>query len=165
MEEDEVIKQFCEIRNFMLSSIPEKLQMTLLLNFDHEIRNKIITETVNLIMEEICEKFPDFPEDKIPECRIMLTDQYGVQISIQMYYNPQYDLTYLGTSELSSEVFDCYYKKSSYLDYKYLFVARIGHGNGQTIEGSKDAEKEYRSGIYSQLSVTYGLAYEQGLLV
>lgn len=160
------IEEFVRARDYVLKSLSEKVDVYIIGIWNPFIQHNIVKETTELVQQELIELFPDFPPDKLPQCRVkLLEDIQEINIGIQNYFNPQYGLIYLGTSTVSQdEVFDFYFRKSYDPQFNYRFIARFGHGENDYMTGSKTAEAEYNLGQYTPLSIAYGIAVEDGFI-
>lgn len=163
---DQMIKHFCNARDYLYDSLPMKIKTFMMMGGGDLVLNfQIISETNKIVKNELIELFPMIPENKLPQCRFRIhEDTTEIEVGIQNYYNHFNGLTYIGTSELGSELFDCYYRNSYDPQFDYRFIVVLGHGKDDYLTGSKTAEAEYYLGQKTPLAIAYGLAYEQGFL-
>ena len=160
-----MIEQFCTIRDYLISTIEEKINVFLTYSWDPFIKHSLIKETTDIVHNELTCKFPDFPVDLLPKCRFRINDpNLSVEVAIQNFFNPESELIFLGTAILGDEILDCYFRKSYDPNFNYVFISRYGHGNDDYYLGSKTAEAEYYLGQYTPLSVAYAIAYEDGFI-
>ena len=118
-----------------------------------------------LITAEACEKYPDFPCQYIPKCKIKTyTEKRVVEIGVQSYFNSEPDLTFLANVELTGITYDLYCRKSMMLNFDYDFIARYGHAPDMKQEGSKTAAAEYMMGYSTPLSIAFAFAIEEGFV-
>ena len=111
---DQSIKYFCSARDYLYDTLPMKIKTFMMMNTrDFVLNFQIVSETTRIINNELMELFPMIPENKLPQCRFRIHDDtLEVEVGVQNYYNHFNGLTYIGTSEINSEVFDCYYRNS-----------------------------------------------------
>ena len=162
---DTMVSSFIEIRNHVLSTLSIKIETYLTGAWDSFVKHLLIKETTNLIERELIELFPEFPCKCLPKCRFRIfEDELQIEAGVQNYYNDEPGLTYLGTTSIGDEMFDCYYRIAYDPQFDYMFIARYGHQEDEYYIGSKTAQAEYYLGQYTPLALAYGLAVEDGYI-
>jgi len=164
--EADYINQFIQARNYIHKTIAGKIETFLLCPFNPITKHLASKETENIIREELEELYPDLPERLIPKCRFRIfEDTNEVEVGIQNYYNSEYDLIFLGTSDMGGgEIFDFYYRDSYDPRFDYVFIARYGNESNDYMIGSKTAKAEYYLGEFTPLAIAYGLALQDGFI-
>jgi len=162
---DKKIEQFIKARDHVLNTVGQKIELFLTGVWDPIIKYQLIKETVDIIQNELIDLFPDIPVKYLPRCRFRIFEKdMQIEAGIQNYYNHEPELTFLGTTAISDEMFDCYYRNAYDPSFDYMFIARYGHEKGDYYQGSKTAVAEYYLGQYTPLSLAYGLAVEDGFI-
>jgi len=162
---DDLVGSFVEARDYVISTLPMKLEIYLLGVWDVFTKHTLIKETVNLIERELIEVFPHIPPKYLPKCRFRIFEEtLEIEAGIQNYYNREPELSFLGTSNVGIELFDFYYRYSYDPGFDYMFIARFGHENDNYYMGSKTAKAEYYLGQQTPLSYAYALAIEDGFI-
>ena len=162
---DNQINQFVQARDYVLQSLGAKIEVYLTGIWDPFVKHIVIRETADIIEKELIELFPTLPLKYLPKCRFRVFEhEKEVEAGVQNYYNHEPDLTYLGTSMIGVEMFDCYYRGSYDPRFEYMFIARYGHKEEDYYVGSKTAAAEYYLGQQTPLSIAYGLAIEDGFI-
>ena len=162
---DEVINTYCQARDFVLSDIPQKIEVFMRGVWNPFVKHVIIRETTEIIQKELIELFPTLPLKHLPRIRFRIFEEsMELEIGLQNYYNHEPELTFLGTTMIGYEIFDCYYRGSYDPRYEYMFISRYGHEPDSYYVGSKTAAAEYYLGQQTPLSLAYGLAIEDGFI-
>ena len=162
---DEKIESFIEARNHVFLTVPQKIEIFLLGEYNPINKHMIIKETVDIIQNELIQLYPDIPVKYLPRCRFRIhEDLKQVEAGIQYYYNHEPELQFLGATAIGDEMIDCYYRHSYDPRFEYMFIAKFGHGKEDYHQGSKTAEAEYYLGQKTPLSMAYGLAVEDGFI-
>jgi len=165
MQNDELVKTYCEARDYLSQNIEEKVDVFLTGIWDPLIKYVLIKETSDIINKELTELFPVLPSKYLPKCRFRIfEDDAYIEAGIQQYFNTRPNLVYLGTNDLGSTSFDYYMKDVGGTPFDARFIARYGHDEDSVIAGSKTAEAEYYMGAITPLSVAYGMAIEDGFI-
>ena len=159
------VNQFVQARDYMLGNLEQKIEVYLTGVWDPFVKHVIIRETLDIIEKELIELFPSFPLKYLPRCRFRIFEHEGeIEAGVQTYYNHEPELTFLGSTLIGYEAFDCYYRGSYDPRFDYMFVARYGHKEDDYYVGSKSAAAEYYLGQQTPLSLAYGLAIEDGFI-
>jgi len=161
----DTIDQYIKIRSYVLSSVTEKLQTFLIDKLDPLIKHVITREIYEMVNKELVEKFPDFPKHLFPQMRIKIDEEEkDITVGIQTYLNEDPSLNFLGVSDMDDATYDFYVGDcfDSRADHK--LVARYGHYAHNLYEGTRTAESEYFLGMFTPLSVAYGMAIEDGFI-
>ncbi len=162
---DEMTKVYCQARDYVLSDVSSKIEVYLTGMWDEFNKYGIIKNTIELIERELIELFPNIPAKQLPRCRFRVFDELmEIECGIQNFYNHEPELTFLGTSMIGYETFDCYYRGSYDPRFEYMFISRYGHDPEEYYVGSKTAAAEYYLGQHTPLSLAYGLAIEDGFI-
>ena len=162
---DEVINTYCQARDHILSGIPQMMEVFMTGMWDPFLKYTLTRETVEIIQKELIELFPTLPLKFLPRCRFRIFEELlEIEAGVQNYYNHEPELTFLGTTMVGHELFDCYYRGSYDPRYDYMFIARYGHESEDYYVGSKTAAAEYYLGQETPLSLAYGLAIEDGFI-
>jgi len=162
---EQKIEQFIKAKEHVLNTVEQKVELFLTGSWDPLIRHTLIKETVDIIQNELIELFPDIPVKYLPRCRFRIFEEdMHIEAGIQCFYNHEPELMFLGTIDIADEIFDCYFRQSYDPSADYMFIARYGHGQTDYQQGSKTAIAEYYLGQYTPLSLTYGLAIEDGFI-
>jgi len=162
---DQKIEQFIKAKEHVLNTVAQKIEIYLTGSWDPLIKHTLIKETVDIIQDELIDLFPDIPVKYLPRCRFRIFEEdMQIEAGIQCFYNHEPELTFLGTVSIGDEMFDCYFKECYDPSSDYMFIARYGHGQYDYYQGSKTAIAEYYLGQYTPLSLTYGLAIEDGFI-
>jgi hypothetical protein len=162
---DEKVEAFCAARDYVLSTLAQKIEVFLTGMWDPINKHLIIKETMDIIETELIKLFPNVPVKQLPRCRFRVFEQdMEIEAGVQNYYNHEPELSFLGTSMIGPELFDCYYRGSYDPRFEYMFVSRYGHGPDDYYVGSKTAAAEYYLGQQTPLSIAYGLAIEDGFI-
>ena len=161
----EHVKQFVQARDYVLQSLSSKIEVYLTGVWDVYVKYVLIRETTYIIKNELLELFPTLPPKYLPRCRFRIFEHLmEIEAGVQNYYNHEPELTFLGTSMIGPEMFDCYFRGSYDPRFDYMFIARYGHEQDEFYVGSKTAEAEYYLGQQTPLSIAYGLAIEDGFI-
>ncbi len=162
---DQQVAQFIQAKNYVLSTIGQKVEVYLTGIWDPFVKYVLIKETIDIIQNELIELFPDLPCEYLPRCRFRIFEKdMQIEAGVQHYYNHEPELTFLGTTAVGGEMIDCYFREAYDPRFKYVFIARYGHEADNYYHGSKTAEAEYFLGQSTPLSVAYGLAVEDGFI-
>jgi len=161
----DIVENYCKIRDYLEIHTPQKIKIFLTDSWNPIVKNSLIKSVMDLIENELLEKFPDFPEIYLPRCRFRINEEEdSVEVGIQQYLNHEPESTFLGSVCLGNELFDCYIRSSYDPRFNYIFTSRYGHGKDDYYSGSKTAEAEYYLGQYTPLSIAYAIAYEDGFI-
>lgn len=159
------IEQYIKIRKYVLLSVTEKLQVFMTDIWDPLIKYVIIREINDMVKKELVSLFPNFPKHLFPQIMIRIEeDEKEIQIGIQAYLNEDTHLNFLGVSDMDDATYDFYVGESWNPKSDHKLVARYGHYAHNLFEGSKTAESEYFLGMFTPLSVAYGMAKEDGFI-
>jgi hypothetical protein len=162
---DDHIKTFCEAREYIMSTVAEKVEVFMTGMWDPLMKHIIIKETCALVDKEIELYFPTLPRKYYPQIRFRIyEEELHIEVGLQNYLTKERDLTFLGTNDLGATAFDYYMRESWDPRFDYIFMARYGHDEGSVYTGSKTAEAEYALGALTPLSVAYGMAIEDGFI-
>jgi hypothetical protein len=162
---DDLYKQFCEIRDFMLSNLQIKLNTFFCDAFDAFNSHILCTETVKIIKQEAVNEYPEYPIQYFPKCKIKCNvEERSLEIGIQEYFDPDLSLIFLANVEIEGIKYDLYCRLSSHPSFQYDFIARHGHAPNMKVEGSKTAAAEYMLGWSTPLSIAFAFAIEEGFV-
>jgi hypothetical protein len=162
---DEAINIYCQARDHVLSGLPQMIEVFMTGMWSPFLKHNLIRETTDIIQKELIELFPNLPSKHLPRSRFRIFEEdHTLEAAVQNYYNHEPELTFLGTTMIGQELFDCYYRGSYDPRYEYMFVSRYGHGEQDYYVGSKTAAAEYYLGQETPLSLAYGLAIEDGFI-
>jgi hypothetical protein len=162
---EDSIKIFIEAKEYLLETIPQKIDVFLMGIWDPIVKHSVIKETIDIIENELIELFPNLPLEYLPKCKFRIIDEdMEIEAGVQNYYNHEPGLTFLGSTMIGYEIFDCYYRDSYDPRFEYTFISRYGHEVDDYYVGSKTAEAEYYLGQQTPLSIAYGLAIEDGFI-
>ncbi len=160
-----MIDEFTQARDYIFSTIAQKVEVFLTGMWDPMVKYVIIKETTELVHKEIKELFPSIPSRYIPQVRFKIFEAANhIEVGVQNYINKERNLIFLGTNDLDSTPFDYYVRDSYDPRFDYIFMARYGHTEDSIYRGSKTAEAEYFLGQMTPLSVAYGMAVEDGFI-
>jgi hypothetical protein len=128
----------------------------------------IIKETENIMMKQLREKFPLFPNKFLPKCRFRMhsvdEDKIELEYNVQHYLNKESTMKYLGSCGIGETEYDLYCRHTINPSLDIMFISKYGHGEKDLSTGSRTAEAEYQLGIVSPLSVAYGMAIQDGII-
>jgi len=162
---DENVKLFCDARDYVLSTLAQKIEVFLPGVWDPINKFMVIREVIDIVERELINLFPMISIKQLPRCRFRVFEEnMEIEAGVQNYYNHEPELSFLGTTMLGSEMFDCYYRGSYDPRFEYMFIARYGHKEDDFYIGSKTAAAEYYLGQQTPLSLAYGLALEDGFI-
>ena len=162
---DDLIELYCQARDYLLENLTQKIEVYLTGVWDPFVKHILIRETVDIIENELIELFPDLNLRYLPKCRFrMFEEDMEIEAGVQNFYNHEPELTFLGSSIIGYEAFDCYYRGSYDPRFDYMFISRYGHAVDDYFVGSKTAEAEYYLGQQTPLSLAYGLAIQDGFI-
>jgi len=161
----QLINQFNQARDYLVSIIPIRVETFLVAMANPLVQHTLIRETTNIIEKELLDLFPTIKEEQLPQFRFRIHQEFHeVEVGVQFYFNTQNGLTYLGSTDIGTEVFDLYFRESYDPNMDFRVVARYGSSNDDYISGSKTAEAEYYLGQETPLSYAYALALEDGYI-
>lgn len=165
MDNDQLVEQFVEARDYLLESVSEKIEVFMTNIWDPLSKYIVIKETNRIIKTELTVKYPDLPEMYFPRCRFKIfEDEQIIEAGVQCYFNPEPSLNFLGTTEVGTEVYDMYYRGTATPYFDPMFIARYGHDKDSRFIGSNVAKQEYHLGAMTPLSVAYSMAVDDGLV-
>lgn len=160
-----MIDQFVEVREYVMSTIAQQVEVFLTGMWDPMMKFIIIRETVELMRKDVLHEFPDLPKEHVPQVKFKIfEDEHRIEVGVQNYFNSEKNLTFLGTNDIGSTPFDYYVRDSYDPRFDYIFMARFGHDRECLYTGSKTAEAEYYMGVITPLSVAYGMAIDDGFI-
>lgn len=159
-------KLFLEARDYLLSTIEEKINVYLSGMWDPLCSFVLIRETNKLITEELHELFPILPKEHLPTCKFRIDNHsMELEVGIQRFLNIEPRLMFLGNVDVDMNNYDLYCRESWDPYFQYTFIARYGHDVNSVMKGSKTPAAEHMMGIQSPLSIAYHLALEEGYIM
>jgi hypothetical protein len=159
------IEKFLEAREYLVGVIDPFIETFLCGIWDACIKFTLERDTQRLIEKDLIKKFPDIKPKYLPKVKFRLdNDVKMTQVSIQNHFNIESSLIFLGSAGIGNEKFDFYYRNAYDPHFKYMFLAKYGHGHEQYYSGSKTAEAEYYLGAITPLAVAYGMALDDGIV-
>jgi len=162
---DKLIKNFIKIRDFLSETIGKQLLFYLAEMWDPANSYVLIRETINLLRQDLINRFPTFPPEYLPQIKLkVVPEEYLIEKNVQFYFNQDSNLKFLACVDIDSSNYDLYYKKSFDLRTPYIFVAKYGHYKSSILKGSKTAAKEYLLGKQTPLSLAYYIAHQEGII-
>lgn len=162
---DKLIRDFVEIRDFLLDSIDEKLEIFLTDVWDPLCKFILIKEVYKVIEHGLHTDFPNFPQKYLPKVRLKVIDEkYIIEKHIQSFFNSDTNLILLANVDIDSEMYDLYYRESFNPTVPYVFFAKYGHDSDCIMRGGKTAAAEYFLGKHTPLSIAYQIAHEEGVI-
>jgi hypothetical protein len=162
---DDYTQLFCEVREYLLATLAQKVEVFMTGMWDPLMKHIIIKETCALVNKELEYMFPDLPKEMYPQIRFRIEEQDKcIEVGLQNYLNTERNLLFLGTNDLGDVAYDYYMRDSWDPRFDHIFMARYGHDPGSVYSGSKTAEAEYMIGAVTPLSVAYGMAMEDGFI-
>jgi hypothetical protein len=164
---EEHVKQFIKIRNYLNSQIQNCVETYICGGeWDPLYKHILIRETKKVIMNELKYKFPQYPSEHLPKCKIKIDEtEKQIEAGIQTYFNSDTKTEFLGSIEFEDTLFDMYVKKSLDPTFNYTFIARYGHYDSSKFEGGRIAASEYLLEKTTPLSIAYKLAVEDGFII
>lgn len=161
----QLIHDFVEVKNYLLDSIDDKLDLFLTDMWDPLCKFVLVKELYKVIKSELHEKFPEFPVEYLPNVRLKVIDEeLIIEKHIQGFFNNDKSLMFLANLDIGTDNYDLYYKKSYDLSSPFIFIAKYGHDGNCVIKGAKTAAAEYFMGKCTPLSVAFQIAQEEGIV-
>ena len=165
MDIDPNIAIFIEARNYLISTLEEKVNVYLSGIWDPLSTFVLIRETNKVIEKELKSLFPDIQEEYLPKCKFKVrAEDHELEVGVQEYLHNEPNSTFLGNIEMTGVNYDLYCRNSWDPNFQYVFIARYGHDSISFLKGSKTAAAEYMMGIQSPLSIAYNIALEEGFM-
>jgi len=162
---EQLLMQYNQARDYLISILPARIEIFLMGMFNPISNYVLIKETSDILQRELIELFPTMPSKDLPSFKFRIREDIReVEVGVQFYYNTQNGLTYLGSTDLGTEVFDLYIRDSYDPRMNYRLIARHGSNGEDYISGSKTAEAEYYLGQTTPLACAYSLALEDGFI-
>jgi hypothetical protein len=162
---DKLIQDFIEVKDFLLDSIDDKLELFLTDIWDPFSKFVLIKELYKVIGLELHSQFPNFPKEYLPKVRLKVIDEECmIEKHIQVFFNTDTRLVLLASLDIGDVPYDLYYKKSYDPTTPYRFFAKYGHDSESIMQGSKTAAAEYFMGKCTPLSIAFQIAQEEGVV-
>jgi len=162
---DKMIVRFETVRDYLENNLDEKLEFFLTEIFDPITKANLISGLYTTINYELHYMFPDFPVTLLPKVKLkVLESELAVEKDVQYYLNTNERLIFLANVEINHKIYDLYYRRSYDPTITYVFFARYGHKENETIKGSRTAAQEYLSGKPTPLSIAFQIAQEEGIV-
>lgn len=162
---DALVQDYINVRDFLLSSIDEKLEIFLTDIWDPLCKFVLIKEVYKVIENDLHQVFPNFPRKYLPKVRLKVVDEeHMIEKHVQSFFNSNIRLKLLANIDIGPETYDLYYRESFNPTTPYVFFAKYGHDAECMMKGSKTAAAEYFLGKCTPLSVAYQIAYEEGVI-
>jgi hypothetical protein len=163
VQDETIIKQYIEIRDYLKDYLFQMTEVFFSELWDPLMVHIVIKELRQLITKELSYRYPDFPIDYLPQVKISKDDD-AVEAGIQIYFNSDKSLRFLGCIEYDSINYDLYCRKSWDPYFSHVFYARNGHAEDAFEKGSKEPAAEYMIGKLTPLSIAYSFAVEEGFV-
>lgn len=162
---DDLIKQYIEIRDHLGATITQMCEVYLTDIWDPLMRYMIIKDLNQVISKDLSYEYPDFPIEYLPKVKFRVdTKETSIEAGIQIYFNKDSNLYFLGCIEHDNIDYDLYCRESWDPYISHIFYARNGHTSESFEKGAKEPAAQYMMGKMTPLSIAYSFAIEEGFI-